>query len=430
MFKKIIELKLKYLAKLILLKYKPEIVGVTGSVGKTGTKEAIYAVLKFKFNVRTNIKNYNNEIGLPLTILGVESAGKDVFGWLNIFWQGFKLIIKRDKNYPKILVLEMGVDRPGDMKYLTSIAKANVGVITLIGPSHLEFFGSVDEIAKEKACLIKKIKPNGWAVINYDDAKSRDIARDSKEKVLTFGLKAGADVQARELSFSFKENREADNLLGIKYELTYNQTFVPVRLGQVIGLNAVYASLAGAAVGISYGLALEDIARALSNFKSPKGRMNLIPGIKHSLIIDDTYNSSPQSSKQALDIIKKIPIAGAERKFAVLGDMLELGAYTEKGHREVGEYAAMAGINKLIVVGERARDIARGAESAGMKFDNIFHFKNTEETGRFVQARIREHDILLVKGSQGMRMEKIVQEIMAEPLRAKELLVRQDWEKS
>jgi len=170
----------------------------------------------------------------------------------------------------------------------------------------------------------------------------------------------------------------------------------------------------------------------MREFDSPNGRMNLIDGIKHTLIIDDTYNSSPISVMSALDIVSKIPIAKGARRFAVLGDMLELGKYSEEGHREVGRYAAKARVDKLITVGERARDIARSAEEAGMARDNIFEYTDVAEAGRFIQQRIEQGDLILVKGSQGMRLEKIVKEIMAEPLRAKELLVRQEeeWERS
>ena len=171
---------------------------------------------------------------------------------------------------------------------------------------------------------------------------------------------------------------------------------------------------------------LVAIAEALRHFDSPKGRMNLIAGNKHTQIIDDTYNSSPQSVIAALNIMKMIPLPEAGRRLAVLGDMLELGSYSEKGHLEVGKFVTKTKIDKLIVVGERARDIARGAESAGMSRDNIFHFPDAAAAGRFLEDRLQEHDLVLVKGSQGLRLEKIVEEIMAEPLRASELLVRQD----
>ena len=201
---------------------------------------------------------------------------------------------------------------------------------------------------------------------------------------------------------------------------------MPILLPRVIGYHAVYAALAGAAIGIAYGMNLVAIAEALRNFDSPKGRMNLIAGNKDTQIIDDTYNSSPQSAIAALNIMKMIPPPPAGRRLAVLGDMLELGSYSEKGHRQVGQHVFKTKIDKLIIVGERSRDIARGAEDAGMSTDNIFYFPDAVAAGRFLEDRLREHDLVLIKGSQALRLEKIVKEIMAEPLRARELLVRQD----
>jgi len=430
--RKLIQLKLKILSKLILKKYKPKIIGITGSVGKTSAKEAVYTVLKTKFNVRRNTKNYNNEIGLPLTIIGSDSPGKSIFGWLGVFFKALGLILFKDKNYPKILVLEMGVDRPGDMKYLMGIAKGDIGIVTLISHSHEEFFEDVKEIQKEKGLLVENLKPGGWAILNFDDELTRELAGKSKVKVLSYGFKEGAMLRAQELVFSFEKTKDIKNLLGISFKLNYNGSFVPVLLPQVIGYNSIYAALVAAAVGATMEMNLVEISKAMREFDSPNGRMNLIDGIKHTLIIDDTYNSSPISVMSALDIVSKIPIAKGARRFAVLGDMLELGKYSEEGHREVGRYAAKARVDKLITVGERARDIARSAEEAGMARDNIFEYTDVAEAGRFIQQRIEQGDLILVKGSQGMRLEKIVKEIMAEPLRAKELLVRQEeeWERS
>ncbi len=455
--KKIIQLKLKILAKLILAKYKPDVIGITGSVGKTSTKEAIYTVLASKFKVRRNIKNYNNEIGLPLTIIGADSPGRSIIGWYIVFLKALKLILFKDKGYPKILVLEMGVDRPGDMKYLNNIVKCKVGVITSIGPVHLEFFGTINNIQKEKGGLIKNLTKSSWAVLNYNDEKVRQTGNNTGAQILTYGFDEKADVRALsctpagatsvaeamdvkkalagkkalESKPRAVDSENANSLVGVNFKLSYNGSAVPVLLPKVIGHAAIYAALAGAAVGITYGLNLVEIVQSLREFKSPRGRMNLIKGIKNTLIIDDTYNSSPQSSISALDVVNKIPLAKGARRFAVLGDMLELGSMSEQGHRQVGRQIVKLKINKLIVVGERARDIARGAEQAGMLSDHIFHFSQAEEAGRFIQGRISEGDLILVKGSQGVRMEKIVKEIMAEPLRAKELLVRQDeqWDK-
>ncbi len=426
--KKIIQLKLKFLAKIILAKYKPEIVGVTGSVGKTGTKEAIYTVLSYRFKVRRSIKNYNNELGVPLTVIGAEAPGRSLWAWLRIFLRAGRLIIRKDKNYPKILVLEMGVDRPGDMDYLLSIVKCRVGVITSIGSSHLEFFKSFRGIQKEKRKIIEKINKGGWAVLNYDDKSVREFSQKSTNKVLSYGFEEKADVRAQNLVFKFEEDGDIEDMSGISFKLNYEGSVVPITLPRTIGYSAIYAALAGAAVGIGYNMNLVEISRALKDFYLPPGRMNLIKGIKHTLIIDDTYNASPQSTNSALEFIRKIDLGEKGRKWAILGDMMELGSYTEKGHLLVGKEVFESGFDILVVVGERALDIARAAREAGMRKEDIFNFDASPEAGRFVQERMEEGDLLFIKGSQKVRMEKIVKEIMADPLNAPNLLVRQGWE--
>jgi UDP-N-acetylmuramoyl-tripeptide--D-alanyl-D-alanine ligase len=428
--KKIVEKKLKILAKMILAKYRPTVVGVTGSVGKTGTKEAVYAVLSHKYRARRSIKNYNNELGVPLTIIGAEAPGHSVFGWLTVFFKALSLIVVKKKDYPEMLILEMGVDKPGDMKYLTDIVKCDVGIVTAIGPSHLEFFDSVEKIQKEKGLLVEKLNRQGWAILNYDDEKVRELRKKSYAKVLTYGFDKKADVKAQNVLFSFESNKKAADLQGISFKLNYKGSVLPARIPDVLGYSVIYSSLAAASAGLSFGMNLVDISKALGSFRAPAGRMKLIGGVKNTVIIDDTYNSSPQSCKAAFDFIKKIPLNKRARKFAVMGDMLELGKYTEQGHREVGEYLVKSGINKLVAVGERARDIVHGAREAGINSNNIYHFSDNETAGKFVQERIKEGDLIFVKGSQGARMEQIVKEIMADPGRAKELLVRQGkgWE--
>jgi len=426
--KKLIELKLKILAKLILKKYNPEIIGITGSVGKTSTKEAINTVLKGKFKTRTNIKNYNNEIGLPLTIINAESPGKNIFGWFFIFLKALKLVLIKDKAYPQILVLEMGVDRPGDMDYLNSIVKCHIGVLTLVGTVHMEYFRSKNELKQEKAKLIKSLPQDGFSIINYDNQLSREAIKVSRAKTISYGLDEAAVVRAQEIRFSYEGKPEAGNIQGISFKLSHEGSFAPVLLPGALGIGAVYSSLAAAAVGIAKDMNLIEISEALKGFASPKGRMKLIKGIKDTIIIDDTYNAEPESTIAALGALRRITVKSGARRYAVLGDMLELGKYSESAHRDVGKYIAGAKIDILVVIGERSRDIARGAKAAGMNADYIFHFPYSEEAGWFLQERIITGDLILIKGSQGIRTEKAVKEIMADPLHAKVLLVRQDRE--
>jgi len=424
--KKILHLKLRFLAKLILLRYRPLVIGITGSIGKTSTREALSLVLGAKFRLAKTYKNYNNEVGLPLTIIGQKSPGKNIWAWFLVFFQAWKLIIFRQANYPEVLVLEMGADHPGDLKYLCSLAKPKIGVVTSVSYSHLEFFSSLEGVKKEKEILIKKLESKGLAILNYDNELSREMAQVSTTKVLTYGFLPKADLVAQDVKYNFDKGDY--ELTGINFKLNFRGSIVPVFMKNAISPGAVYAVLAATACGLELGLNLVDIAHSLSDFVLPRGRMNVLPGINHTFIIDDTYNSSPEACLSALDVLGKIKIGDAAKKYAVLGDMLEIGSFTKEGHRQVGEKVAKIGVNCLITVGEKSLDIAKAAVEHGLKDNYIFNFNKSEEAASFISSRLEPGDIVLVKGSQGMRMEKIVKEIMAERERASELIVRQGKE--
>ncbi len=430
--KKLLQSTLRFFAKAILAKYKPEVVAITGSVGKTTTKEAIYAVLSSKYSVRKNLKNYNNEIGIPLTIIGTDSGGKSPVAWLIVFIKAVLLILFKQKNYPEILVLEMGADRPGDIKYLTDFIPVKVGVITSVGPVHIKFFNSLENIAKEKGTLIRSLPRDGFAILNADDLRVNQMGEKAKAKILTFGLLPHAEIYASEIAVSHNINyKDVSTIQGISFKLKYQGNTIPVLLPKVLGEHLVYSALAAICVGIVYELNLHNIIDSLKNFEPPKGRMHIVKGIKNTLIIDDSYNSSPLAVKKALYLLSQINLNQYHRKFAVLGDMLELGSLTEKAHQEIGRAIFDYKIDYLITVGEMSRDTVRAAIKSGFKKDCCFNFINSIEAGKFLQQRIKEGDLILVKGSQGMRMERVVKEIMAEPQKAKELLVRQEdsWQK-
>jgi UDP-N-acetylmuramoyl-tripeptide--D-alanyl-D-alanine ligase len=421
--KKLIYLEkiLQLMAKIVINKYKPKIVGITGSVGKTSAKTAVDLVLSTKFRVRSNQKNYNNEVGIPLTIIGAESGGKSFLKWLGVFLKWIIIIIFPIK-YPEILVLEMGVDRPGDMEYLLSFIPVDVGIITNISGSHLEFFKTLENILEEKGKIIKKLPADGTAILNGDDGKLMAFKNQSSAPVSVFGFSDKAQFKAENISFS-------EEMSGIYFRLNYNGKSVPVRLKHVLADYLVYAALSAVAVGIHFKINLVDIAAALENFSPLPGRMNLIPAIKKSYAIDDSYNASPTSVLAALKILEKI---SPKRKLVVLGDMLELGDEEEKGHREVGKKVFEIKADLFFSIGGRMEATVKELRSLGYPEEKIFYFDNPEILGRKLQEEIREGDLILVKGSQGMRMEKVVEEIMAEPQKAGELLCRQDtsWKKA
>ncbi len=430
MFKSLLQYWLRVLSKLILKKYQPEIVGITGSVGKTSAKEAVATVLESKYSVRRSTKNYNNEIGVPLTIIGVDkSPGKSIFGWWLVILKAKKLILWRDKNYPKILVLEMGADKPGDIEYLTRLAPCKVGVLTFISHAHTEFFKTIKKIAQEKRVIISHLRADGFAVLNFDNELVMQNAVATKAGVVTYGFKEGADLQATDINVLKDEHTGWPT--GLNFKVLYKGSVVPVYLPGAIAKPAIAAALAGLAVGVAFGVNLVEGAEALKKLAGLPGRMRLVPGIKNTLIIDDTYNSSPEAAKIALETLAQIEIKTGAERYAALGDMLELGPETENAHRELGFKVAELGIDNLITVGEAAKYIAQAAEEAGLDKHRIASFATSGEAGKFLQEKLKQGDLVLAKGSQGGRMEKLVKEIMDEPLQADNILPRQgkEWVK-
>jgi len=411
-------------ASLVLRKYKPKIIGITGSVGKTSTKEAVYAVLGFERSVRRSEKSYNSELGVPLTILGRKTAWLSPIGWLMNILAGLKLIFIRDKSYPEILVLEMGVDRPGDIAKITDIARPDISVVTAIGevPVHVEFFASPEAIAREKSKILRNLGVNDLAVLNFDDLTVYDMKDKTRANIITYGFGEHADVRASNYQIIYREEDKKTIPVGISFKVDYKGSTVPVRLPKTFGKHQVYAALSAIAIGVHEGMNIIEAAEALSKYSSSPGRLKLIEGIKHSWILDDTYNSSPHALHAAIDTIRDIP---AKRKIAVLGDMLELGQFTIEAHREAGKRMKNI-VDVLIVVGPRAKFIADEARAGKFPQKNIFEFYDSWEAGRKLQEIIEEEDLILIKGSQSMRMERIVEEVMAYPQDAKDLLVRQD----
>lgn len=427
--KKILYLEkiLKYFAVKALRRFRPRIVGVTGSVGKSSTKEAIFTVLSSKFRVRENEKNYNNEIGLPLTVLELETGGGSFWKWLSVLARAAGVaFFSAAKNYPEILIVEMGAGRPGDIKCLADFLRPEVGVVTTVGISHPELFKDKKSIAREKSSLVASLKKEELAVLNWDDEEVRAMAEEVKSKKISYGFSEGADVRASDIFFVYEKTKDSfggdiSKIKGISFKLTYEGTTLPVRLWYSVGQPQIYAVLAAVAVGIHFDMNLVEIAEAIRDFQAPAGRLNLIDGVKNAVIIEDSYNSVPQSALAALEVLEKI---SARRKIAALGDMLELGEKTEEGHREVGrKVAEVADI--LIAVGEKAKFIAEAAGGAGIDKEQIFCYTDSSEAKVPIQNMLQEGDVILIKGSQGARMERISREIMRNPEEAEKLLPRQ-----
>lgn len=410
----------------VIRREKPEIVAVTGSVGKTSTKDAIAAVLGGKFDIRVTHGNLNTEIGLPLTVLGLPSGGRSPLSWLAILPRAWMRSYVHDRAFPGTLVLEMASDRPGDIAQLCDIASPMIGVVTAVGESHHEFFGSIDAVEKEKRTLIERLPAGGVAVLNRDDERVWRMRGATKASVMGFGFHEEAVVRALEATMVARMDDAGK--CGVQLKVRCPGSEVEVFLGGTLGRHAVHAALAAFAVGISKGMTAGEITERLPQFTPPAGRMRCLGGIKKTLLIDDTYNAAPKSTLSALDALHYLQLGEGCKKIAVLGDMLELGSISVRSHEEVGRAAVDAGADVLVFVGERMGDAEKAARAHGAAEGSTFHFGSAEEAGRFVQERMRQGDVVLVKGSQGMRMEKVVKELMAEPLKAEQLLVRQSAE--
>ncbi|MEK9186168.1 MAG: Mur ligase family protein, partial [Patescibacteria group bacterium] len=348
---KILKWKLRLLAKLTIRKYQPGIVGITGSVGKTSTKEAVNVVLRSFRSVRASSGNFNNDIGLPLTILGNYDRVGGVFFWCQVILASCLRLLVR-VNYPEVLILEYGADKPGDIKYLLEIAKPQIGIVTAIGdiPAHVEFYSGPETVAREKSRLVEAIGATGFTVLNFDDQAVLDMKERTRAHVVSYGFGEGSEMRITNFEHRLDNGRPA----GISFKLEYGGSFVPVHLEDSYGKAQTYAAAAAAGVGIVFGLNLVKIAEALGYYQSPEHRMKLLVGVKGTYVLDDSYNASPASMHEALNTIRSL---GKMRKIGVLGDMLEIGKYTIEAHEEIGRMAAKA-FDALVTVGSRAKFIA------------------------------------------------------------------------
>lgn len=406
---------LKARARWFLKKHHTQVIGITGSIGKTSTKQAVYTVLKNHFNTYASPEGFNTEIGISLAILQEEASGfSSPWQWLKILKRAF---FDAKTPYQK-MVLEMGADAPGDIKKLVRIAPPKIGIVTAVAPVHLaeKQFADVQAIAKEKSQLVAHLPTGGLAVLNADDPLVSAM-QTSAHRVF-FGVSSAAEVRASDISATSQKLKFTVHYQGGSAEFT-----VPV-----LGAFQVQVLLPAIAVGLKLGLTLSQCAEALADFRLPPGRMNPIAGMNQSSIIDSSYNASPVAMEAALTLLDSFK---ADRKIAALGTMNDLGEMSKEAHVAVGRRAA--GIADLLVaVGAEAVTLKKGALEAGMPEERVYTFFDSEEAGHFLKGKIKTKDLILVKGSQNrVRMERLVKIIMAHPETAPQLLCRQDaaWEK-
>lgn len=391
---------LKKLTYKVLAKQKPSIITVTGSVGKTSTKEGIYFAIKGIGNVRRSLKNYNNELGVPFTVAlwKGKAPGKNLLRWKLVLWRLLYYSFFKSKKYPKWLVLEIGSDKPGDLQYLMEMIPAGLlkcAVLTAVFGVHLEFFKTISAIYQEKTTPFNFVAKDGFILVNTDNCDIKNT------KIISYGFEKPADIMA----FDFQAGDR-----GLSFKIKTSKGNFEFLLKQAISAYQCYPILAGVGVALSLSIDIKEALDGLKEKLPMPGRMRLIEGINKSLIIDDTYNSSPEAAKYALKALKELPRKG--RKIAVLGDMLELGQESQKFHQEIEELAKNLGIDIVITFGKEK------------------NFADHQKLSDYLKNLIKPNDTILIKGSQGVRMEKIVKEIMVHPDQASDLLVRQtdEWQ--
>lgn len=360
----------------------PRVVGITGSNGKTTTKDMVYALLKGEFKTLKNEGNYNNEVGLPLTL--------------------FQL----DESYQAV-VLEMGMRGLGDIDALCKIAPPEGAVITTIGETHLELLGSVDNIARAKGEILEHISPEGFALINAESSFAVREARRCRGRVLFFGPRS--EGLAPDIWYSDLKSKSRGSRFTAHTPVGGAEIFLPVP-----GRHNVMNALAAVGVGICMGLDIEKIAARLEKIRLPTMRLEIIDikpvkGHPRITVINDAYNANPASTKAALEVLMDLARHG--RAVAVLGSMFELGSRAQAGHYEVGETAAKMEVDYLVAVGELARNVALGAREGGMDPERIAWCKDNGEAVRVLDEVLADGDVVLVKGSRGMKMEQVVEHL-------------------
>lgn len=352
-------------------------IGITGSIGKTTTKEVTAAVLSRRFSVLKSEGNFNNEIGLPLALLGLN-----------------------DKHQK--LVLEMGAGYAlGELTMLCEIARPEIAAVTAVQPVHLERMGTIENIALNKSELVRALPPDGTAVLNGDDFRVRAMREVTRARVLTYGIEADCDITA--------SNIESRGLQGVQFTLHFRPTgeSLPVRL-PLVGRHSVQTALAATGIAHAAGMSLNDIQAGLQTI-DVQVRLLVVPGQNGSTLIDDCYNAAPASTIAALNLLEELP----GRHIAVLGDMLELGSYQEEGHRKVARRASSVA-QMLVVVGTLGRLIGEEALRSGMAPERVFFAVDNVQVVDYLRNTLQSGDHVLVKGSRGLHMEEIVDGLKAQ----------------
>jgi UDP-N-acetylmuramyl pentapeptide synthase len=408
----------------MLKKHKPLVVGVTGSVGKSSAKDAIALALSSHYTVRKTEGNLNNEFGTPLSVFGLRSGGSSTLAWAVVL---LRMLQQRyfTHTFPEALVLEMGVDRPGDMKYLLSFVTIDIGVVTHVSASHLKFFKSLGGIAKEKGEIIRSFQSGkGVAIVNADNPYTRAMKeKTNAARVITYGLKQEADVRGNNLTLL--QNTQGTKMPSYTLKIEAEGRSVPLRLPKIAAAHHISAVLAAVSVAVAQKLNLVEVVQKLESFTPLPGRLRALPGVKNMILLDDTYNASPTSTKEALKVLGQME---TPRRVAILGDMLELGADSDHLHEDLYNDILASGSQVVVLVGSHMKALWQVFQNNKPEGVSSYWEESPVAVAQNIQSVLGEGDSVLVKGSQGMRMEIVSKKLLIDEALAKDVLCRQSKE--
>ncbi len=415
-FKIIVAGMLAFVARVVVRRYRPRILMVSGSVGKTATKDALAAVLATRFFVRKSDKSFNSEFGVPFTILGVENPWGNPLAWVSLVKNSFALLTLPN-HYPNMLVLEAGADKQGDLARILRMATPDAVMITRLPdiPVHVEAYASPEAVREEEFSPAHELAAGAPLIIPIDDPYALDSAVRTSARIISYGIADDAAVRVSHAGFYETEGK----VVGMRANVTVNGEERGLIVKGSVGTTQLLPAAAALAAATAFNIPFLEALTALESYEPPPGRGRLLEGKNGSIIIDDSYNASPAAVEEALATLKTFP--HARRRIAVLGDMLELGRYSVMEHERIGALAS-GSADIIVAVGIRARAFAAVKGNA-----EVMLFDNARAAALALPALVRAGDVILVKGSQSIRTERIVEMLLANPSDAP-LLVRQEKE--
>ncbi len=424
-----------------LVRERPTIVAMTGSVGKSSTRQAIAAFLgadRKEMAVRASAKNYNNELGLPLTVFDLEAPGRSPVGWIKLLWRAYITSCGWRVTGVRTFILEMGADKQGDIAYLTRIAPPDVAIVTGVTPEdaslppvHLAKYPSIGALIEEKSTLVRQVKSGGVVMLNGDDPHVLAMRHLTSAQVHTYGETNAADIRILSRRIKTEERSWGLEPVGLEIHLQIYNRQARYLIPGVFGRSIAYAWAAGAGVADALDVSRDILEGAAAHFHPLPGRTRIIPGRNYVTIFDDSYNASPAAMMAGLRDVAGVSLHASQRRIAVIGEMREIGETSDAIHRRMGAEVAYLGLDLFVPCGTFAPAMKESALAHGMKEEQIFVCKDTLDAIPVLEPYLRPGDVVFAKASEGridsigVRMERVVKAFMAEPDRAATLLCRQ-----